>query len=229
MIEARSDSFSLILGAVRPFMPFSRTKPRILPPCASDLAQTTNTSAIGELVIHILEPERTIAALDLLRAGAHSAGVGAGVGLGQAEAADQLALGEAGEIFLALLLAAVGVDRVHHEARLDRHRRAIAAVDPLDRAGDQAVADIAEAGAAIFGRDGRAEQAELAHFDHDLAVETLVEVGVGDARLELLLRIALGGVADQPLFVAKLMLEIERIRPVERQDCGLAHGLFPAM
>ena len=33
----------------------SRMKPRIAPP--SSLAQITSTSAIGELVIHILEPE----------------------------------------------------------------------------------------------------------------------------------------------------------------------------
>ena len=36
-------------------MPFSSTKPRTAP--SSSLAQTTNTSAIGELEIHILLPE----------------------------------------------------------------------------------------------------------------------------------------------------------------------------
>ncbi len=35
-------------------MPFSRMKPRIVSP--SSLAHTTKTSAIGELVIHILAP-----------------------------------------------------------------------------------------------------------------------------------------------------------------------------
>ena len=164
-----------------------------------------------------------VAALDLLGAGAHAARVGAGVGLGQAEAADDLALGQAGEVFAALLLAAVGEDRVHHEARLDRHRRAVAAVDPLDGAGDQAVADIAQAGAAIFVRDGRAEQAELAHLIEDRAVEMLFEISLGDARLELGLGVALGGVADHPLFVAELVFEVERIRPVERKDGRLAH------
>ena len=58
-MEARSESFISIFGAERPFMPFSSTKPRIAPSCASDFAQTTNTSAIGELVIHILDPEIT--------------------------------------------------------------------------------------------------------------------------------------------------------------------------
>jgi hypothetical protein len=58
VIEALSDNFSPIFGADRPAMPFSRTKPRIAPPCASDFAQTTKTSAMGELVIHIFEPVR---------------------------------------------------------------------------------------------------------------------------------------------------------------------------
>jgi hypothetical protein len=40
-------------------MPFSSTKPRILPPCASDFAQTTKTSAIGLFEIHILDPFST--------------------------------------------------------------------------------------------------------------------------------------------------------------------------
>ena len=56
--EARSESLPSIFGAVRPFMPFSSTKPRIFPPCASDFAQTTKTSAIGALVIHIFAPLR---------------------------------------------------------------------------------------------------------------------------------------------------------------------------
>ena len=151
-----------------------------------------------------------------------------GVGLGQAEAADPFAGRELRQIFLPLLLRAVGIDRVHHEARLDRHRRAVAAVDALDRARDQAVADVAEAGAAIFGRDGRAEQPELAELAHDLAVEALVEIGRGHPRLQLLLRIALGRVADEPLLVGQLVIEIERILPVERQDGWLGHGLVPA-
>ncbi|MNV97419.1 hypothetical protein D3C71_1925340 [compost metagenome] len=58
VMEARSESLPPILGAERPFMPFSRTKPRISLLWASDFAQTTNTSAIGALEIHIFEPRR---------------------------------------------------------------------------------------------------------------------------------------------------------------------------
>jgi hypothetical protein len=54
VMEARRPTLPWILGADRPFQPFSSTKPRIAP--SSSLAQTTNTSATGELVIHILLP-----------------------------------------------------------------------------------------------------------------------------------------------------------------------------
>ncbi len=52
---ARSPTLLWIAGALRPLAPLSSTKPRICPP--SSLAQTTKTSAIGELLIHIFEPD----------------------------------------------------------------------------------------------------------------------------------------------------------------------------
>ena len=55
VIEVRSPTLPWMAGADSPGMPFSSTKPRIMP--ASFLAQTTKTSAIGELVIHILLPD----------------------------------------------------------------------------------------------------------------------------------------------------------------------------
>src|SRR3546814_4750579 len=69
---------------------------------------------------------QAIAAVDLAGAGRHAAGVGAEVGLGEAETADPFAGRQLRQVLLALRLAAVGVDRVHDEARLHRHRRAIA-------------------------------------------------------------------------------------------------------
>ena len=56
--DARSESLPPIFGALRPFIPFSRTKPRIAPSWLSDFAQTTKTSAMGALDIHIFEPLR---------------------------------------------------------------------------------------------------------------------------------------------------------------------------
>src|SRR3954469_16375762 len=176
-----------------------------------------------------LGPADDVAALHLLSAGAHASGVGAGVRLGEAEAADPFAGGELGQVLLPLLLRSVGVDRVHHEARLDRHGRAVAAVDALNFTSNEAVADVAEPGAAIFGRDGGAEEPELAHLTHDLAVEALVEISRRHPRLQLLLRIAFRGVADEALLVRELMIEIERILPVERQDGWFGHCGIPAV
>jgi len=48
--------YTSIFGAERPFHPFSRTNPRISP--FGSFANTTNTSAIGEFVIHVLDPFR---------------------------------------------------------------------------------------------------------------------------------------------------------------------------
>src|SRR5262249_55223189 len=95
--------------------------------------------------------------------------------LGQPEAADPFASRHPRQIFLALRLAAELPDRVHDEARLPPHRRTIGAVDALDFAADQPIADIADAGAAV-SLDRRPKKAELTHLVHDLAVEPLLAV-----------------------------------------------------
>src|SRR3546814_9195444 len=69
-------------------------------------------------------------------------------------------------------------------------------IDPLDLAGDEAVADVADPGPAIGLRDGGAEQAERPHLGHDGAVEDLVAVGLEDARHQLVLAVGPRGVAD---------------------------------
>lgn len=57
VIEALNESFPEIRLAESPFIPFSRTNPRIYP--LSSFAHTTKTSAMGEFVIHSLDPLRT--------------------------------------------------------------------------------------------------------------------------------------------------------------------------
>ena len=115
--EVRSDSLPSTFGVEKPLVPRSTMKPRILP---SSFAQTMARSAIGALEIHIFGAVELEAAGHLLGARHHRARIGAEVRLGQAEAADQLGLGELGQILLLLRLAAVGVDRVHHQRRLHR-------------------------------------------------------------------------------------------------------------
>jgi hypothetical protein len=48
--------------------------------------------------------------------------------------------------------------RVHGERGLHRHGGVVAGIDALELARDQAVGDIAEAGAAVLFRNGRPEQ-----------------------------------------------------------------------
>ena len=98
------DSLPPIFGAERPGMPFSRMKPRIASPWAADFAQITKTSAmrrVGDPGLRAIEP---VAVGDLFRARLHAGGIGAGIGLGQAEAADPLAGRELRQIVLASAL-----------------------------------------------------------------------------------------------------------------------------
>ena len=166
-----------------------------------------------------------IAAVDPLGPRLHAGGVGAGVGLGQAEAADPLAGGELRQVALALGLVAVGVDRVHDEGGLHAHHRAVAGIDPLDLARDEPVGDVGRAGAAVILRQRDAEQPELAHLVEDRAVGLLLAVGLDDARQQLLLRVGARAVADHALVVGELIVEQERVVPPERSGRGGVFGL----
>jgi hypothetical protein len=152
-----------------------------------------------------------VAAAHLLCRGAHGAGVRAGVGLGQPEAADDLARGQPRQVLATLLLGAVLEDREHHQARLHRHGRAIAAVHALDLARDQAVAHVIDAGAAVLLGQRAAEQVARAHLAHDLGVEALLPVGLEDARHQVPLRVLARAVADHALVPGELGLEQEGI------------------
>src|SRR3546814_17104995 len=91
----------------------------------------------------------------------------------------------------------MGVYWVHDQGGLDAHRRAVAAVDALDLARDQAVGDVIDAGAAI-ALDRRAQDTEFAAFVHDFPVEPLVAVGLQERPTHLLLPILPRKVPDQP-------------------------------
>ena len=168
-----------------------------------------------------LRAGETIAVRHLFGARLHAARIGAGIRLGEAETADPFAGRELRQIFLALLLGAVGIDRIHHQRRLHAVHRAIAGIDALDLARDQPVSDIACIGAAIFLRQRHADQAELAHLVENLAVGLFVEIGVVDARQQLLLRIGARGVADHALVFGQLIVQQQRVVPLELRFCIL--------
>ena len=161
-----------------------------------------------------------IAVCGLLRGGFHPRGVGAGIGFGQAEATDEPAFGEAGEVAALLRLGPVGVKRIHHEARLHRHHRAVAGIDPLDLARNEAVGHVARAETAVFFGDGRAEKARLAHLGEDVGVGRLSAVGLGHAGGEAVFGKGAGGIAQEALVLGEEVVEAERIGPVEGPEVG---------
>ena len=81
-----------------------------------------------------------------------------------------------------------------------------------------------DAGAAMAA-NGRAQQAEGAHLVHDLAVEALVPVRLHDARQQFLPGVGAGAVAHQPLILAELIVEQERIVPLEERLRAGRRGL----
>ena len=161
-----------------------------------------------------LRSRQPVAAINRTGPGGHRAGVRAGVGLGEPEAADQLPGREVRQVLLALRLVSVGMNGVHDQARLHADRRAVAGIDPLDLPGDEPVAHISGAGAAV-SVDGGTEQPALPHLPHDGRVEVLGAVRVQDARHQRALRVVAGGVPDQALLLGEGALQQKRIGPVE--------------
>ena len=166
-----------------------------------------------------------VTARHLHRARAHPAGVGTGVGLGQPETSDQFTAGEARQIFAPLFLAAIGVDRVHHEAGLHTHHAAIAGVDPLHLARDQAIGDIASTNAAIFGGQSGTQQTLRAHLAKDRGVGVLLVIGGDHAGLQRVLCKAARRRLDHHLFLAQLPGKVEGVFPIE--SCNSGHFVSP--
>jgi len=104
------------------------------------------------------------------------------VGLGQPEATDALAARERGQVLAPLGLAAVREDREHDERALHAHHRAVAGIDALDLARDETVADVVQPGAAVFGRQRRAEQTERTHLGKDRRIDGFVPESIAHAR-----------------------------------------------
>ena len=122
------------------------------------------------------------AAVDLLGPGLRARGVRAGVGLGEPERADRLALRHRHQEPQLLLLGAVAVDRAAAERDVRRQRdagRAAGARDLLDR---DRVGQRVEAGAAVLLGERQPEEAQLGHLLHDVGGELLALVEVARTR-----------------------------------------------
>jgi hypothetical protein len=104
-----------------------------------------------------------------------------------------------------LLGRAIGEDRKLAGGHVDGERHAqsgVAARDLLER---QHVRDEVGACAAVFGRDARAEQAQLAHLRQDVLGERVLAVPCRRLGRHDLVGKAPREVADLPLFVGQVM------------------------
>ena len=201
-------------------MPFSTRKPWIAP--SSVRAQTVATSAMVPFVIHILAPLRIQSEPSRARVRAHRARVGAGVRLGQTEAADRLAGVHRRQPALLLLLGAPLPDREHRQRALHRDGAADAGVARLELEAGEPVGDRARAGEAV-AVEVHAEEAELAQLRHQLARQDPLLEPVADVRQHVLAHEGAHGVADRPLLVVEQGVDREEVERVER-GLLLGHG-----
>ena len=128
-----------------PLLPFSTMKPRMP---SSVFAQHEHRSAIGAFVIHIFEPLMTQSPPRRFACVFMLAGSEPPCGSVRPKQPISSPLRHARQVLLLLLLAAVGVDRVHAQ-RLHRDEAAQAGIAALEFLADESVGDGVQAGAAV--------------------------------------------------------------------------------
>ena len=187
-------------------------------------AQTTATSATEPLVIHIFEPFRTQSPPSRRALRAHRAGVGAGVGLGQPEAADRLARVHPRQPALLLLLGAPAPDREHRQRALHRDEAADARVAGLELEAGQAVGDRARARAAValevHAEAGPSVPSSCASSRGRIPCSNHSPTsGRNRSRTN-----CAHGVADRALLVGEQGVDAEEVARVDRRAAGSAIG-----
>ena len=213
--DARSESFLWISGAEKPGMPCSTMKPRIAP--SSVRAQTIAMSAIVPFVIHIFAPFRIQSEPSRRACVRIDAGVGAGVGLGQPEAADDLARVHRRQPALLLLLGARTPDREHRERALHGDGAAHAGVAGLELHARQPVGDGARAWKAV-ARRGAFRAARASRAREELAREDALLEPVADLVEDVVAHELADGVADRPLLVVEEGVDREVVEGIEGRD-----------
>ena len=164
-----------------------------------------------------LGADESIAAIDLLGPRDHAAGIGTMVGLGEAEAANRLPGRHPGQPLVLLLLRPVPPDRVHGQRALDRGRTAQPRVARFELAAGNTVGNGPGTGAAVT-RQVHAEDPELAKFRHDLTRQHAGLEPVGNVRKHPVRGERPHGVADEPLLLSQLVIDLQQVRM--RGACG---------
>src|SRR5262249_37612408 len=150
----------------------------------------------------------------------HAGRIRAEVGLGQSEATDHLTFGHLRQPSGALLLRAVGVDRVHGQRTLDRGERTQPRVATLQLLHGEAVGGGVHSGAAVLLRQRGAEQAHVRHLTNHLGGEERLLVGVFHQRQVAVLHPVTDVVADLALVFVQKRIDLVEINAGEARHAG---------
>ena len=175
--------------------------------------------AVGDPHLRALE---LVAAVDLVSTSGHASGVGAVVWLGQAEAADVLAAGQLGQVFLLLRFGAEFIDWHHHQRALHAGHGTVTGVHTLDFAGDQAVGHVVQAGAAVLFGNRRAQQTQFAHLAEDGHVGLLMAELLEHAGCQLVLTVRRSRFTNGAFVVGELLFDQEGVIPLK---ACVGHGV----
>ena len=140
--------------------------------------------------------------------------VGAGVGLGQREAAQPLACAQLRQVLVALLLGAPFEDRGADQRGLHRDHGADRGVAAADLLHDQPIADVVEACAAVLLRHDRAEIALRCDLRDEVQVEVVVARVLARALDQLVVCELARGRLDQALLVGQVEVHVSVRAPV---------------
>ena len=194
-------------------IPFSTRKPRISP--SSVRAQTTATSAIVPFVIHIFVPFRTQSAPSRRAWVRIVPGVGAGVRLGEPEAADRLPRCIAGSHAPSAPPSPSARSRTSRASPAPRPRCGHR-VARLELEAGQPVRDRARPGKPV-AVEVHSEEPELRELLDDLAREDPLLEPVADLREHVLPHECADRVTDRPLLLVEEGVEGEEVERVERR------------
>ena len=146
-------------------------------------------------------------------------GVRAGVGLGEAEAAQPLARAQLGQVALLLLLGAPLEDRRADERGLHRDHRAHGRAAAPDLLADDRVGQVVQARAAVLARHDRAQVALVGDLAHEVEVEVVVARVLPRPGDDLLVGELARGLLDERLLVGEV--EVHR-RQATVDPCAAA-------
>ena len=156
---------------------------------------------------HFFAVQDVLVAL-LHRTGQHAARIGAELRFGESETPNRFALLQQGQPLVFLRVGTKGINRIHHQRRLNGDEAAQPRIAALQFLSHQAVFDVGHARAAVTF-EARAKQAQFRHLRNQLHREFPFAIVFLDDRHYLVVDELPRGVARQFFFVAENGIEVE--------------------